>query len=209
MDSGSLIIHIVPLSAFDPSVSLPLESVSRDYSNFSPIGSRSPQGIRVNFDGVLKTANADQAAAQQRAYIQLFRTGIVEAVTSTIISNSRGEPIIFNLDDEMISSIKRYLHDLADIGVQPPFAVFVTLLGVQGARLNLSRDQNSAWYDSLGHKFDRDRYHFSEVFFETIPETFEECAVIMRPVLDQFANAAGAASSASFDRDGRYVVQGR
>jgi hypothetical protein len=69
---------------------------------FSPIGSRIPLIIRINFDGLLKHLNADQAAGRQRAYVQLFRAGIVEAVTSNIILTGKGQPIIFNFEDEII-----------------------------------------------------------------------------------------------------------
>ena len=76
---------------------------------------------------------------------------------------------------------------------------------MNGARFNLSRGVNSAWYDSLGDRLDRDQYHFGEVIFETIPDTHEECAAIVRPILDQIANAGGAATSPAFDQHGNYI----
>ncbi len=207
MDRGTLVMHVVPLSAFAIPTVLAIEEISRDFGSFSPIGSRTPQGIRINFEGVLKMSNADQEAAQQRAYVQIFRTGILEAVTSTIISTSKDQPIIFNLDDEIIFSCARYFRDLAGAGIEPPYAVLVSLLGVRGARFNLARGVNSAWYDTLGDALDRDQYHFAEVIFETIHDAPEKFAVTLRPILDQLANAAGAASSPSFDRHGNYIPQ--
>jgi hypothetical protein len=206
MDRGSLVLHIVPLSAFTSPTVIQLEGPSRDFGSFSPIGSRTAQGIRINFDGLLKLSNADQTAALQRAYVQLFRTGTVEAVSSNILSTSKGQPIIFNLDDEIIFACARYLRDVADVGIEPPYALLVSLLGVKGARFNLSRGANSAWYDTLGDTLDRDQYHFAEVIFETNPNSQEQFAEMLRPILDQLANAAGSASSPSFDRLGNYIV---
>jgi hypothetical protein len=91
MNRGILSIHIVPLSAFDVNNTVPLRDISRDYNSFAPIGSRSSAHIRVNFDGVLKLSNADEGAVQNRAYVQVFRNGIVEAVTSTILNERTGE----------------------------------------------------------------------------------------------------------------------
>lgn len=205
MDGGAMTFHVVPLSAFDTATDLPLQRISRDFNSFSPIGSRTPQAIRINFDGVLKTSNADQASTRQRAYVQLFRTGIVEAVASSIISTSKGEPILFNLDDTVIFDSVRYLNDLADVGVEPPYALLVSLIGVKGARCHLTKSVHSAYYDNLGDALDRDQYHFAEAMFESIPNTPGEYAAVVRPMLDQLANAAGSPSSPSFDAQGRFI----
>ena len=82
MHSASLILHIVPLSAFDMGSALPLLEIQQNFRSFVPLGSSTANGARITFDGVLKTSNADQQATTQRAYLQLFRNGIIEAVNS-------------------------------------------------------------------------------------------------------------------------------
>jgi hypothetical protein len=114
-------------------------------------------------------------------------------------------PIISNLDDKIISASMRSLNDLATFGVEPPYALLVSLIGVAGARFNFARGGNTAWYDSLGNFLDRDQYHFGEVIFETVPTNRPECASIVRPILDQIANAGGLATSPIFDDQGRYI----
>jgi hypothetical protein len=57
----------------------------------------------------------------------------------------------------------------------------------------------------MGDTLDRDQYHFTEVIFETIPNTPEEFAAIIRPILEQLPNAARVAASPSFDRQGNYI----
>ena len=88
MSRGTLVLHIIPFSAFDLSSIVPIDAIVREFNTFPPLGSRTAQARRVNFDGVLMVSNADQAAQQQRAYVQVFRNGIVEAVNSTIINQS-------------------------------------------------------------------------------------------------------------------------
>lgn len=205
MNRGSLILQIIPLSAFDVNSSLPLRQIQQNYRSFVPMGSSTANGVQINFDGVLKTSNADQRATQHRAYVQLYRNGIVESVRSSLIAESSGTPIIFNLDDTIICEVMRSLKDLAAVGVEPPYALLVSLIDVASARFNFARDRNSQWWDEAGDPLDRDQYHFDEVIFETIPTTPSECADIIRPILDQMANAGGRATSRIFDDQGRYI----
>jgi len=181
---------------------LPLGQIERNFGSSVPIGSSTANGARINFDGILKTSNADPQVTQHRAYIQLYRNGIIETVHSTLIVRSSGTPIIFNLDDTLIYEIMRNLNDLAAV---PPYALLVSLIGVAGARFSFARGQNSRWPDDLSDCLDRDQSHFDEVIFETIPTTHAECARIIRPILDQMANAGGKATSPIFDIQGRYI----
>lgn len=203
MDRGSLILHIVPLSAFDVTPGLPLRDIELNYRLFVPIGSSTANGARVNFEGVLKTSNADPQATRHRAYVQLYRNGSIEAVNSTLIAEGSG--IISDLDDGLIRYVMRSLNDLADNGIEPPYAFLVSFTGVAGARLKFPR---ATWDDDIGNPLDRDQYHFDEVIFQTIPTTSAECANIIRPILDQMANAGGKAASAIFDNQGRYIPLG-
>jgi hypothetical protein len=139
MNRGILILHIIPLSAFDMTSALSLLEIERDFGSFVPIGSSTANGARINFDGVLKTSNADSQATQHRAYVQLFRNGIIETVHSTLLATSSGTPIISNLDDRLIHEIMRSLNDLAAVGIEPPYALLVSRIGVAGARFNFAR----------------------------------------------------------------------
>ncbi len=204
MNRGIIILHIIPLSAFDVNSLIPVSQIQQNYNSFVPIGSSTANGARINFDGVLKTSNADQRATQHRAYVQLYRNGIVESVRSSLIAGSSQNPIIFNLDDVIVRDVMRSLNDLAGIGIEPPYALLVSLTDVANARFNFER-QNSQWGDDLSEPLDRDQYHFHEVIFEAIPTTPSECAGIIRPILDQMANAGGRAMSPIFDNEGRYI----
>jgi hypothetical protein len=143
--------------------------------------------------------------------VQLYRNGIVETVDSTVTAVSSGSPIISGLDDNLIQETMRSFNDLATVGVEPPYALLVSLLAVTGARFYVGRDgrYDPAWYDRLSYSLERDQYHFDEVIFETVPTSRAECAVLMRPILDQMANTGGTAKSPIFDRQGQYIPLAR
>jgi hypothetical protein len=68
MNRGILVLLVVPFSAFDFSTSVPIEAQSQDYHSFPPLGSRGAQGVRVNFDGVLKLSNADKRSRSAHTF---------------------------------------------------------------------------------------------------------------------------------------------
>ena len=206
MYAGALIVHVVPFSAFDVSPGgLPLAEIQRDFRAFVPIGSSTAQGSRINFEGILKTSNADPQATQHRAYLQLYRNGIVETVDSSLVNTST--QIITFFDDKIIGATMRSLRDLAAVGVGPPYAVLASVIGVAGARLTFVRGA-PGWSDDWSAPLDRDQYHFDEVILETIPADLAECAGLLRLMLDQAANTGGRATSPIFDAQGRYIPPG-
>jgi hypothetical protein len=205
MYSSSLILHVVPLSAFDSNPGVPLGQIEWDFGSFAPIASRTAASARINFDGVLKTSNADERATKHRAYPQLYRNGVIESVDSALITDSSGTSVIFSLDDLLIQEAMRIFQDLRNISVEPPYALLVSLVGVMGARFNLPRERVLYVPGVLSESLDRDQYHFVEVIFDVIPTDRGECAKIIRPILDQVANIGGRATSLSFDDRGSYI----
>jgi hypothetical protein len=203
MERGTLILHIIPLAAFDNPTTLGLQPIERDFQLFAPIGSTTANVTRVNFEGVLKTSNADPNAKQQRAYTQIYRSGIIESVTSTLISE-RAKTISF-LEDRIVAETLKKLNDLAKVDVEPPFAILVSLYGVLGVQLSFERNPLGGYSDDHGEAFDRDQYHPQEVLIETLPQNVKECAVALRPILDQIANAAGRTQSSIFNAEGSYL----
>jgi hypothetical protein len=148
MDRGILVLHVVPLSAFDATPELDLRNIELNYGSFVPMGSTTANAARINFDGVLKTSNADPRDIQHRAYVQLYRNGIIESVDSTLMAVSSGTPLISYLDDKLIREVMRSLNDLAAVGVEPPYALLASFVSVAGGRFNFARGQN--WFDNLG-----------------------------------------------------------
>ena len=53
MKRGTLVLHIVPLTAFDMTSALPLRQIELDFNSFVPMGSSTANVARINFDGIL------------------------------------------------------------------------------------------------------------------------------------------------------------
>ncbi|WP_152977509.1 hypothetical protein [Bradyrhizobium pachyrhizi] len=98
-----------------------------------------------------------------------------------------------------------YLSALQARGAIPPFVVLVSLIGVKGLPYSFAMERG-IFEDEAGI-LDRDQFHFSEVIIEDVPDDAYEYARLIRPLLDQTANAAGRATSPSFDAQGRFRVR--
>lgn len=204
MGSCCLVMHIVPFSAFDLRAALNLQEVVQHPNYFPTLLGQHPPNWRVNFDGFLTLSNADEAANQQRAYVQVFRSGTIEAVTSTIAKGD-GPGIItaMQLEAAVIRYSRVYAAGLHACVVEPPLAVLVSLLGTHGRHITMG--SGTVFGDPVT-VLERDQLHFAEVIFEEVPTDDQSCASAVRPILDQLANAAGHASTPHFDAAGTYLL---
>jgi len=202
-------MHIVPFSAFDPSSLVSLATIDKAPYAFPPLGTSSVSNWRVNFDGVLLVSNAVRAAPSQRAYTQVYRTGIIEAVEAHITGGERPEGAAprlrsIEVEGQILLQLVRYLKGLNSLGVEPPFAVMISLVGVKGTLMNVGVQQS--WHDDDNpFALERDQYHFGEVILNTVPNSIQECAAVIRPFIEQLANTAGRGASSSFGPNGEYI----
>ena len=210
LDRSCLIMHVVPFSSFDPSSIISLAEIEKRPHTFPPIGSNSVSNWAINFDGILMTSNADRSAPSQRAYTQIYRSGSIEAVASSITQSGTGAEGVdarltsIKVEGQVLFSLVKYLKGLQSLGVEPPYALMVSIIGVKGARMNVGI--TAQWHedDDIG-TLDRDQFHFGEVIIETVPNSVQECAIMIRPFIEQLANTAGRATSSSFSPDGQYI----
>ena len=206
MYPDAVVLHVVPFSAFDRDPPLPMAELERNYSTSCPMGSQSSMAIKIKFDGLLTMSNGDRSKEVERAYVQLFRGGIVEAVDRLYVRAS-GEPLIpvSQTDKTIISNSMRLMRDLSEIKVDPPYAVLVSFLTPERGRFNLTPPgSDSAYYDFMGSYTERAQYNFKEVIFDSLPADFGTCASLMKPSLDQVAHAGGWPASPSFNKDGTF-----
>jgi hypothetical protein len=86
--------------------------------------------------------------------------------------------------------------------VELPFAVMASVIGVKGRGILTGVD---SYHGMAGELADRDQLHLPEVILETVPTQREESAMLLRPIHDQLANAAGIPLSPAF-QNGSYVL---
>lgn len=213
MDQACLIMHVVPFSSFDPGALLPLQEVDRNPHPFAPFGSSGAHNWSVNFDGVLIRSNADPASPTQRAYVQVYRTGRLEAVVSSITSGEhlRGVPprlTSIEVEGLVLTVLVRSLKGLQVLGVEPPYAVMISLIGVKGVHIKVGTNvgAEAAWFrEDDKSVLTEEQFHFAEVILESVPQSIQECGKMLRPFIEQLANTAGRPTSSSFGPNGEYI----
>jgi len=210
LDARALILHIVPFSGFDTRLSLPLGREIHWYNTFPPLLSSYPQQFRINVDGLLTLSNAEANAKAQRAYVQVFHSGIVEAVASAFLmgEGTRQSPhrlTALRLEACIVKYSHMYLQALLTIGCLPPFAVLVSLIGVKG--IPYSFTMGNSLFEDEAETLDRDQFHFSEVILEDVPPDPYAYARMLRPLLDETANAAGRPYTPTFDQAGNFRLR--
>ena len=195
LDGGNLVLHVVPFAAFDFGQSLSLDEVSTHPNQFAPIGG-SARDSQITFDGFLTASNADGLSKPQRAYVQVFRSGAVEAVTASLARGKEANFLVLPyIQSWIIKYARTYAASLQMLRAEPPFAIMASLVNVKGKRLLQDFLENAHLEDLPSMVLSRDQYHFVESIFENVPEDDCDAGKQLKATLDHLANAAGLPSS--------------
>jgi hypothetical protein len=188
------VLHVVPLTAADPSTQVDAAALVRDQVNFRPLRAGG-WDTRVNFDGALSFSLRDEGSAD--SYTQVFRSGAVEGVEALMLRYEEpgGGPHLIPsllLERTLIDGLRSYLGLQAQLAIEPPYAVGVSLLGVHGHVMALSRTRQS-------RPIDRPDLIVPEVLVE---DTSRPADAILKPAIDSIWQAAGLRESENYDDDG-------
>jgi hypothetical protein len=213
MGTRPLILHVAPLSAFESAQSFRLDinqAPQQLFTAFPPIGAQVGD-FRINVDGCLVLSNRGADGRTHRAYVQVFHNGIVEAVDSTFVMGEGTAQNPYRLtsirtESKIIGASHSYLQSLQARDAPAPYVLLVSLIGVEGIAYSFAMAAGALFEDEAGI-LDRDQFHFSELVIDDVPLDPYEYAKLLRPLLDQIANAAGRARTPSFDQDGRFRVR--
>jgi hypothetical protein len=161
---------------------------------------------RIDFDGLLTGSNNNGLKEPQRAYVMVLRSGVLEAVCSSLARGTDGRFLILpKIEATIVESARRYIHALNLCGIQPPFVLCVSLLDVEGRELLHGPMVNNAFPEDLpSATLTRDRLSFGECVFDSVPAHDAQSAILLRPILDHLANSAGLPSAVSFNAVGDY-----
>jgi hypothetical protein len=206
-----ILLHVIPYSAFDLGRSLSLVEVEEQWQHFPPVGRSRPQNWAINFDGFLGLPNTEVTdhegnPAEQHAYVQVFQSGIVEGVGEA--PHGADEVIKTNeLESYIVSYSWKYATSLSMLGVEPPFLVLVSLLGVGNNTFLCGHEFD--FRRAVPARADRDNYYLIESILNITPPDRSECAKALRLTLDHLANLAGMPRAPTFDDAGNYLQKSR
>jgi hypothetical protein len=163
-------MHLVPFGAVDGRPADTFEEISRNPNTFPPMRDNYSRDSRITYDGLLTGSNADGLTKPQRAYVQVNRSAIVEAVVSSL---AKGRDHNFvelpHVQAIIIKYAYLYAKSLDGLGVRAPIWVGASLINMQG--MNLLQDFiGSALPEDLPcGVLDRNHLEFGSALFETVP----------------------------------------
>lgn len=144
-------MHLVPFRATNSASTTLFDEVCRNPRLFTPIGGPLSD-VKLTFDGLLTGSNSEGLNKQQRAYVHVFRSGVVEAAVSSLAPGQQGEcPILPYLHAITIKYCRQYARSLNERGIELPFAVLASLLNVKGKRLIQDFITTAVSVDILGN----------------------------------------------------------
>ena len=195
INTARLVFHVIPYSAFEARPPLSFIAFEKEVWSLATIYS-SISGYRYNLDGLVTYSEKEDNLFG--AYTQVFRNGIIEAVTTTMFRQGDIPSIVF--EQKLIESLQTYISIYQKLSVSPPSVLIVSLLGVKGYELAVKQHLNF-WHERHVHKIDRDSLLLPEVIVEddTIVPT-----AILRPIFDALWNSAGWPRSLGYDDAGEW-----
>lgn len=193
VDGPKVVFNLMPLSAFTARTQISVVPDSDEMRSFSPPGSN-VWSYRMNLDGRLSyTSSGD---GKSRAYAQVYRNGIVEAVF--VVENYNDGKFIQRWYEEwVVDSANRYMESLGRMGVVAPIYAGLAFLGVSGYRLHPG---SRIFLEE--HPADRDALVIPEV---QVDDMRQPASVFMKQSFDTLWNAFGYPRSFNYDRDGNWA----
>jgi len=191
-DNAKLILHSIPLSAFQTGQLIDLPTAGQNYYNF--FGEQNFLS-RYNLDGLLLFLNPYNEP-NTLEYLQVFRASHIEYTNSFIIgSDLWGGPktnkiLITEVEKESIKVTKNILDYQKSLGVEPPIMIAMSMLHVKGYVFgNTSNLRIDAAYNN--RSIDRDNLILPDVLIDEFPGSIEDVGKVLKPIFDAIWNAAG------------------
>ena len=193
-----LVLHLIPLSALDgPTLDL---SQLRGYPGVPRAFRFSEMRPGFNLDGFVTVYTH---GGRTSGYVQVFRSGVLEAVDGHIVNNDRS---YIRPDHEkfLIDRLPDYILMLRNIGVRGPLFAGVTLVNAHGVNL-VPRDVDPNDLSNIGQTNLRHVLIIPEVELDSLES---EPAIELRDTFEVIWNAFGWPRAMSYDKDGKRLGSG-
>lgn len=217
---AKLVLHLFPAASIGTQAALDMDSLSSKSNYVRPLYCGYGE-TRLNRDGVLSYAS-DNASGLYSTYLQVFRSGAIEAVDTMILRPRDGDEttadIQMNMDgvprvevpgfiprrrveEELIYGVHRYLALLNELAIPCPVRIAIALLGVKGYQLSGSYPLMRR-HGSYG--IDRDHLILPDTLVDDYATVGDHAntARILRPAFDTLYQSAGWQRCTSYDETG-------
>lgn len=204
-ENGLLVLHLLPLNTNSQNQEANLTRVLADPvmldRNLAPIyGAVVSQ--RFNLDGYLTASPANNPPANA-GYLQIFRTGAIETVDSTLMAvrgDRRDLPSLL-YEEVLRQQVPLYLQAMRLAEVQLPIACMVSFLNAKDYALGLSQRMEFNMRHFQINRLDRDDLVIPEFIIEDFDLPVDQ---ILRPIFDSIWNSFGFSRSLNYDERGEW-----
>ena len=193
-DGPKVVLHLIPQGTLEAAVDLDLKQFANSPTELFPLGSG---GFNHRFNALgLLTESSSRKDGYSSAYLQLFRDGIVETVSSGFFTSNNSGISLASLffEQEVLKAITRYVSIAKKLNISGPHWAAISLLGVKGCLMAI--DPSRHWF-STGSPIADDRLLIPYARIEN-----EEISKTMRPIFDFVWQAAGWPGSHNYDAEG-------
>ncbi len=198
---GKTVLHIIPLESFSPNFSIDISEIHQNPTELLPFWLNGFEH-RLNLEGLLTFSSVPDKT--NRSYVQLYRTGIIEAVDARSLSDERSQKGWKKLiphtlyESQLLELLKKNLSLLQKLQVNPPLFIFLSLIGVKDFEMPIA---NADPFDR-SYPIDRDILSLPEHLLQSYDERPED---ILRPMFDLIWNACWRESTTNFDENNNWI----
>jgi hypothetical protein len=194
-NSTNIAVHIIPLISFNPAQFYDISIVFNAPGKMPPINSPA-FSHRFNLDGFVTYSDDDNH--KSFSYVQLYKSGIIEAVNSSML-NTEQKKIYPSYEKKIIESLKEYLSLLKEISVELPMFIFIDLLKVRGYTMAVSPEN----FDIRRiNTIDREIALLPEVIVENYDVNIPQ---LLKPCFNAIWNACGFKRSFNYNDQGEWA----
>ncbi len=199
-DGALLIIHLIPINAFDLESEYPVLELKRNHADLAPLDS-SGYSNQITIDGIVKYSRYSDSE-NVNTYTQFSKNGVLEIVNRSLFANllNPEEKYIpsLPLEREVIKGITHYISLYEKFQVIPPIFLFFSLIGVKGYRMSIPNEYSN---------FNRAPRSLKDIV-QCSPQSIGDYKIpaqtVLRPIFDQLWNAFGYEKSPYYDNQGNW-----
>jgi hypothetical protein len=181
-------LHFIPHTALVGGNDIDIQKAANAHDYVRPLYVDYNHTHTFNLDGVL--TYHPTSAGSTYAYLQVYRSGILETATTGLVSESHSHGLSvpsLSVAQQFAGFLDRSRRLMQQLDVNPPASLFVSMLNVRGATLGI--DQRLSFRrDIYARPFDRDHLMMREV---TLLDWDGSAFDLLKPILNGLWQAAG------------------
>jgi len=195
-----IVLHVMPVQAFDRPSLLDIRSAMRKDSLLWPIDATGLT-MKINFDGLLTYTPG--FGGPVHSYVQLFRDGCIEAVSADILMRGGDQKFLYSgYEPRVEAALRKYMSFLQSEGIQPPIFAALSLVNAKGYAIPVPDPFGEM--DAGQSTIDDDVMFIPETRIDSYAETYY---APLREPFDRIWQACGRVGSLNY-KDGAWDPKG-